>query len=174
MLSLAAGLLLAALTLGLKASAESQWLPSDASRRAAERGENCSLLRQLQSDNQSFAAASRGALEAQIRRAKGQRDSLLACAKSKGVPLHLGDLSESSMAEFCGPQFAIWIHQGYQAERIRQDLNQADKDLQWVSTHLASNCPGPARKEVKPALLRPRQPERLLKMAWLRGQELPR
>lgn len=201
-LSLAAGLLLAALTLGLKASAEPQWVPSPLSYRAAERGETCSVLRQLQVERRKIASENQGALEAQINKLKSQREALLACAKLKDLPMDRGDLTESSMAEFCGPQFAIWIHQGYQLEMFRQDLTQATKDLQWITTQLTSICPGPgqgstpakragripggtavlARKGGEESRrgsgdagyggIRRRQPE--LRMAWLRGNELPR
>ncbi len=190
-LSLAAGLLLAALTLGMKASAQPEWLPTRASHRAAERGETCSVLRQLQTDNRQLASTHQTVLEAQIAKIKGYRESLVTCAKTKGVPMNVGDLSESAMAEYCGPQFAVWIHQGYQLEMIRQDLVQARKDLQWVTTQLVSNCPAPGQgaTPAKSARRSPRGDGALAKrtgeglrrrgkkseprMAWLRGNELP-
>jgi hypothetical protein len=200
-LSLAVGLILAALTLGLKASANQEWLPNVSSQRAVERGETCSVLRQLASDHGRLALENQTVLASQLERLKTHRKSLLACAKDKGIPLNLGDLSESSMAEFCGPQFAVWIHQGYQLEMIRQDLTQVTKDLQWVTTRLLSSCPGPrpgpvparspsrspggaaveARrrgeeanrlsKSKAPETGRRRKPE--LQIAWLRGHQLP-
>lgn len=142
-LSLAAGLLLAALTLGLKASAEPSWFPTAASLRAEERGNTCSVLRQIQTDNRKIASESQTLLETQITRLKSQRESLVACAKSKGVRMNQGDLTESAMAEFCGPQFAVWIHEGYRTEMVRQDLTQATKDLETVTGRLLSSCPGP-------------------------------
>lgn len=197
MVSLAAGLLLAALTLGMKASAEPQWLPTAASHRAAERGELCSVLRALQDDNRKMTVEHTTVLQEQIKKIKTQRQLLEACAKTKGIAPNGGDLAESAMAEFCGPQFAVWIHQGYQLEMVRQDLAQATKDLTVVTAKVSTDC-GPKRvvtQAQKPSdestegetreplalakkpSLRDEMPVRRRKepihTAWLRGNELP-
>jgi len=191
-LPLAAGLLLAALTLGLKASAEPSWLPGADARKAEERGATCSVLRQIQSDNRKIASESQTLLEAQITQLKTQRENLVKCAKEKGLPLNKGDRTETAMAEFCGPLFAQWIHQGYQLEMIRQDLAQATKDLSSITNRLISACPGPkpgtiptksakqesggglllARRKGEEAGRRRREPG-AMKIAWLRGNQLP-
>ncbi len=191
-LPLAAGLLLAALTLGLKASAEPSWLPGADAHRAEEHGATCSVLRQIQSDNRKIASESQTLLETQITTLKSQRETLVRCAKEKGLPLNRGDLTETAMAEFCGPHFAMWVHQGYQLEMVRQDLTQATKDLDWVTNRLISACPGPkpgtiptksAKQEPGGGFLlarrkgeeagRRRKQMAPIRTAWLRGSELP-
>jgi hypothetical protein len=194
-LSLAAGILLAALTLGLKASAEPRWLPTELSLRAEQRGETCSVLRSLQQDQKRFAAESQSVLESQIRDIKGLRTELENCGRSKGISANGGDLSESAMAEFCGPLFSRWIHKGYQIEMVRQDLMRATKDLGTILAKVSVDCPTPRRtglpektaqrESAIPLGLRRAKgreeervaphaaPRKTLRTAWLRGNELP-